>query len=189
MRKHGRRVLKTVLIVVAGIVALSGASIAGGFALMRHEYSDRTEILKSASVPPRMALVVYQPSVTPASSDVAHAIARGLNDSGFEVKISNPSKHLSADISAYSVIVFGSPNYADSVAEPLLNYVKRIDDFSGKTVVLFSTSGGVGGMPEIERLSEFIHGVKPYSAVRFKFNEWETNREAAYQLGMDAAGQ
>ena len=96
--------------VLGGLVLLLGLSVVGGFTLMKHEYNDRTEYLKSSSASPKQALVVYQPSVTPAAHDVAYAIAKGLSDTGYDVKLTNPGKHLSLDISAYSVIVFGSPN-------------------------------------------------------------------------------
>lgn len=176
------------IFVIAGIVILLGALVAGGFALMKHDYGDRTEILKSLPETSNRALVVYQPSVTPASSDVAHAIAKGLNDSGFEVLLSTPGKHLSTDMSDYSVIVLGSPNYGGSVAEPLTNYVKQISDFTGKKVILYSTSGGVEIMSELEKLKELLHGAEPYKLVKFQFNETEKNKAAAYQLGVDAAG-
>ncbi len=176
------------IIVPVALIAIAGASVAGGFALMKHEYSDRTEIFASTSDAPKKALVVYQPSVTSASSDVAHAIAKGLNDSGYEVKLSNPGRHLSADISPYSVIVIGMPNYGGSIVEPLSDYIGKIDDFSGKRVILFSTSGGIGNMLELEKLAALIHGAKPYKAVKYQASKMEENKSASYQLGVEAAG-
>lgn len=184
-RKRG---LNTMLIVIAGILILLGASVAGGFAVMKHEYGDRTELMKSTAGSSEKVLVVYQPSISPASSDVAHAIAKGLNEAGMEVLLSNPGKHLTTDISPFSILVFGSPNYGGSVAEPLTEYVKKIDDFSGKTVLLYSTSGGVGIMPELEKLAGLLRDVKPYSMSKFQFQETEKNQAIAYQLGKEVAG-
>lgn len=181
--------LKIILIVIIVLIILVAALVTGGMALVKHYYGDRTEILKSASMQAKMALVVYQPSLTPASHDVAYSIATGLNDSGYEVTVSNPGKHLSADISKYSIIVFGSPNYGSSVAEPLTEYVKQIDDFTGKRVILFSTSGATVIMPELEKLAGLLHGTKPYSMVKYQFNESGKYKAAAYQLGVEAAGQ
>jgi flavodoxin len=186
--KRRKKNMLIAIIIPVGIVALLAASVAGGFSLMKHEYSERTQILAGAQGAEKKALVVYQPSVTSASSDVAHAIAQGINDSGYEVKLSNPGKHLSADISDYAVIVFGMPNYGGSVVEALSNYIKKIDDFSGKRVILFSTSGRTGDMPELEKLSALIHGAKPYKAVKYQASEGEKNKASAYQLGVDAAG-
>ncbi len=179
--------LKTILIVVVLLIILIAVLVVGGFTIMKHDYGDRTEVLKSTSTQPRKALVVYQPSLTSASHDVAYAIAGGLHDSGYEVTISNPGTHLSTDISQYPIVVFGSPNYGSSVADLLTEYVKQIADFSGKRVVLFSTSGAIGIMPELEKLAALLHGVQPYAMVKFKFTDEEKNKTAAYQLGVDAA--
>jgi flavorubredoxin len=192
MNKHVKgRTRKKVLIamiITVSLITIIGALVAGAFALMKHDYGDRTEILEASSEMTKKALVVYQPSITSASSDVAHAIAAGLNDSGFEVKLSNPGKHLSADISAYSIIVFGMPNYGGSVVEPLSDYIQSIDDFSDKRIILFSTSGGISNMLEIEKLAALLGGAEPYKAVKYKSSEGEKNISAAYQLGVEAAG-
>lgn len=177
------------LFVIAGIFVLLGASIAGGFALMKHEYSDRTQILKSESASAMKALVVYQPSITSASSDVAHAIAEGLNHAGFEVTLNTPGKHLSADISGYSVIVFGSPNYGGSPCEPLMDYMKRLEGLTDKRVLLFSTSGSAEGRLEFDKLETLLHGIKPYKIAKYQASEGEQNKVAAYQLGIEAAAQ
>jgi flavodoxin len=190
MKKTGKRKgWKRMLVVFAGIILLIGAAVAGGLSLMKHEYGDRMEILKSASETPQRALVVYQPSVTAASSDVAHAIAKGLNDAGYEVTLNTPGKHLSADISGYSVVVFGSPNYGGSPGEALLNYLKQIDDFTGKRILLYSTSGRAAGRLEFDKLEALLQGVEPYQTLKLAAGETEKNKAAAYQLGLDAAGQ
>ena len=178
-----------VLIVIVSIVVLIGTSVTGGLALMKHEYGDRTETLKSALATPKKALIVYQPSVTSASSDVAHAIAKGLNDAGYEVTLNTPGKHLSADISVYSIVVFGSPNYGGSPCEALLNYMKQIEDFTGKRILLFSTSGSAEGRLEFDKLEALLHGMKPYRTIKLAAGETEKNKATAYQLGADAAGQ
>lgn len=190
MKTRGkRRGLKVTLIVLATLVVLIVLMVAGGMALMKHAYDDRTEILNSALAQPQKALVVYQPSLTTASHDVAYSIARGLNDAGYEVTISNPGEHLSTDISKYTVVVFGSPNYGGSVAEPLSEYIKQISEFTGKRVILFSTSGAAVNMPELEKLAALLHGTKPYSMAKYPFNEGQKNKAAAYQLGVEAAKQ
>ena len=181
--------MQYIIISIVSVVVIIVASVAAGFTLINHEYKERTKILESTQASPRMALVVYQPSITPASSDVAHAIAKGLNDSGFEVKLTTPGKHLSTDISAYSVVVFGSPNYGGSVAVALSNYVDRIDDFSGKTIILFTTSGRIDNMLELEKLALLLHDVTPYEVVKFEANDTEHNKAVAYQLGVDTANQ
>jgi flavorubredoxin len=190
MKKRSKRKgLKVILTVVIVLIVLIVAAVAGGMILMKYDYGDRTEILVSSLPSPDRALVVYQPSLTAASHDVAYAIARGLNDFGYAVTVTNPGRHLPADITAYSIVVLGSPNYGSSVADALTEYVSKIDDFSGKRVILYSTSGAVTVMPELEKLRLLLHGEEPYAMVKFQFRESEKNEAEAYQLGLNAAQQ
>ena len=188
-KKKGRKAMWIAILVPVGIIALIAGSVGAGFSIMKHEYGARPEMLMSTLDNPERALVVYQPSVTSASSDVAHAIAKGLNDAGYEVTLNTPGMHLSTDISGYSIVVFGSPNYGGSLAVPLTEYVKQIDDFTGKKVILFSTFGLDGSIkPELDKLAALLYGIEPYATVKYRFNEEETNNAAAYQLGVDVAG-
>lgn len=175
------------ILVPLGIIVLIAGSVGAGVSITKHEYADKREVLTTKPENPEKALVVYQPSLTPASSDVAHAIGKGLQDSGYEVTLNTPGKHLSADISNYGIVVFGSPNYGGSPAEPLLDYLKRIGSFAGKRVILFSTSGSAEGRLEFDKMEALLQGVKPYKTVKFKAGETESNKAAAYQSGMDAA--
>jgi flavodoxin len=176
------------ILVPVGIIALIAGSVGAGFSIMKHEYGDRSEMLRSKTNNPAKALVVYQPSITSASSDVAHSIAKGLNDAGYEVVLNTPGKHLSSDISGYFIVVFGSPNYGGSPAEPLLDYMKRIEDFTGKRVLLFSTSGSAEGRLEFDKMEALLHGMKPYKTVKFAASESEKNKVTAYRLGVEVAG-
>lgn len=176
------------ILVPVGIIVLIASSVGVGFSIMKHEYGDRREVLMSKSDNLEKALIVYQPSLTPASSDVAHAIAKGLNDAGYEVTLNTPGKHLSADISDYAIVVFGSPNYGGSPGEPLLNYMKRIESFTGKRAILFSTSGSAEGRLEFDKMEALLHGVKPYKTIKFAANETEKNKTTAYKFGVGCGG-
>jgi flavorubredoxin len=122
----GRKTMWIAILIPLGIIVLIACSVGAGVSIMKHEYDAKPEIMKSTSSNSDKALVIYQPSITSASSDVAHSIAKGLNGLGYEVTLNTPGKHLSSDISSYSIVVFGSPNYGGSPGEPLLNYMKRI---------------------------------------------------------------
>lgn len=188
-KRKGKKAMWIAVLVPLGIIALVAGSVGAGFSIMKHEYGGRPEILKSSLDNPDKVLVVYQPSMTPASSDVAHSIAKGLNDIGYEVTLNTPGKHLSSDISSYFIVVFGSPNYGGSPGEPLLNYMKRIEDFTGKRVLLFSTSGRAEGRLEFDKMEALLLGMKPYRTIKLAAAETEKNIEAAYQFGVDAGGQ
>lgn len=188
-KRKGRKAMWIAILVPVGLIVLIVGSVGVGFSIMKHEYGARPEVLKSASNNSEKALVVYQPSITTASSDVAHAIANGLNDDGYEVTLNTPGKHLSVDISRYSLVVFGSPNYGGSPGEPLLDYMKRIGDFTGKRVLLFSTSGSAEGRLEFIKMEALLHGTNPYKTIKLAVGETEKNKAAAYQFGLSGAGQ
>lgn len=187
-KRKGKKAMWIAILIPLGIIALVAGSAGAGLSVMKHEYGSRPEILKSSRDNPDKALVVYQPSMTSASSDVAHSIAKGLNDVGYEVTLNTPGKHLSTDISGYSVVVFGSPNYGGSPGEPLLDYIKRIGDFTGKRLLLFSTSGSAEGRLEFDKMEALLHGMKPYGTIKLAAAETEKNIKAAYQFGVDAGG-
>ncbi|MBP7401060.1 MAG: flavodoxin [Clostridia bacterium] len=179
----------TALFVLIGLLVLVAGSAGIGFSIMKRGYGARPEILKAASGEAVKALVVYQPSVTSASSDVAHSIAKGLNEAGAEVTLDTPGDHLSSDISGYSIVVFGSPNYGGSPAQPMLDYLNRIDDFSGRQVLLFSTSGSAEGRLEFDKMEALLHGVKPENTLKIAAAEVGRNMDAAYRFGADAVGR
>ena len=175
------------ILVPVGAIALVAVLVGAGFSVMKHEYGDRRELLAGASDDAKKALVVYQPSLTAASSDVAHAIAQGLHDSGCEVTLNVPGRHLSEDIGGYTIVVFGSPNYGGSPGQPLLDYLKRIDDFSGKRILLYSTSGSAEGRLEFDKMAALLRGTEPYDILKLAASHTEENKAAAYQFGKNAA--
>ena len=185
-KKRGRKGLKIVIIVIVGFVLLLGASVAGGIALMQHTFGDRTEIMQTMAADPERALVVYQPSVTSAASDTAYAIARGLNDAGFEVTLNTPGAHLSTDISRYSVFVFGSTNYGGSPGQAMLDYMHQLDDVGEKRLLLFSTSGSTEGRLEFDKMEAALRGTKPYDTIKLAVGDIDQGLGSAYQFGFSA---
>ena len=134
-----------IIIIITIIIAVNWA-----IKMSKAEHGDNPIILQSKEINPKKALVIYQPSLTKASYIVAHSIAQGLNDSGLEATINYPGKHLSSDVSHYSVIAFGGPVYGGSVPKALIDYIERIEGFSNQRIVLFSTAGR--GQPHLRPL-------------------------------------
>ena len=184
----GKIILKILLGAGILFIVFAIVMIVGSLILLRAHHGDKAEVL-SADEGAKKALIVYQPSLTKASCDVAHAIARGLNDGGYEVLLNHPGEHMDADISAYSVIVLGAPVYAGKTAEALAEYIRRAGDLSGKRVIVFFTAGSVDEGPESAGMEEALHGVETYASIKFRFDESEANGQKAYQLGLDAAGE
>ena len=176
-----------IIIIITIIIAVNWA-----IKMSKAEHGDNPIILQSKEINPKKALVIYQPSLTKASYIVAHSIAQGLNDSGLEVTINYPGKHLSSDVSHYSVIAFGGPVYGGSVPKALIDYIERIEGFSNQRIVLFSTAGGGKEAPpeqktELRKMEKLLNETKPFSTTRFNFQEADINKEEAYKLGTAAA--
>lgn len=167
----GRKVMWIAILVLVGIIALVAGSVGVGGSIMKHEYDARPEILKSTSDNPDKVLVVYQPSITSASSGCGTFHRKRLNKDGYEVTLNTPGKHLSSDISSYFIVVFGSPNYGGSPGKALLDYMKRIEDFTGKRVLLFSTSGSAKGRLEFDKMEALLYGMKPYKTIKLAASE------------------
>lgn len=178
------------VIVIFVCIAVFTASIVvcvnAGLALTKKTYGNYGEVLKGAAGA-KKALIVYQPAVTKATDEAAYALARGFHDSGYEVALGSPGDHLPADISGYCVVAFGFPVYGSSVPEALKTYIRRIGDFSGKRILIFSTAG-FSDKPgtELDQMLELIN-VQPYANAKWICADKEKILVEAYELGLNAA--
>ncbi len=182
--------MKTFLIVLAVLATLVVAMIIAVKIFMKlpgKVYDCPEEVLQANGENVKKALVVYQPSLSKATDEVAHAISQGLNDSGYEVVIDCPGPQLSADISSYAIVVFGSPVYGGQPATTLTDYMQRIGDFSQVRVILVLTAGGATPGPEFDRMKAILGSVEPAAMKKFLASQKEANNAEAYQLGVDAA--
>ena len=176
-------------LIIAAIVISIVIAVNYFMAVAKREYSDRTEIMVADTDDASKALIVYQPGLTEAPKNVAYFIGKGLNESGFEVTITNPRQDLSGDLSDFSVIVFGMPNYGSAIPESLSNYLNRIESYEGKCIIIFSTSGGTETTLELDKLEGLLRGETPFAAVKYQFNDIETIQNKGYSLGKEAAKQ
>lgn len=145
---------------------------------------DKTEILESSDSEAPKALVVYQPSKSTASKDVADQLAAGLQAAGLEVTLTYAGKHIPEDISKYSLVAFGSPVFFGKPSAAVTDTIKRLTDYSEKTVILYSV-GQLTSQQELDILKEALKDKKPDFTQKFvtKDNEKE---QKAYELGMKA---
>jgi menaquinone-dependent protoporphyrinogen IX oxidase len=181
------KIVIIILIVLAVLILALFIAVKIGMKLPGKVYDCPEEMLQAKADDGKKAFIVYQPSVTKASDEVAHAIAQGLNDSGYEVILNCPSPQLSADISGYSVVVFGSPIYGGQPATTLTDYMQRIGDFSQVRSILFVTAGFDQQAKEFDKMKEILGSTEPAMTKKFQFSQKEANRIAAYQMGLDAA--
>ena len=148
------------------------------------------EILPSKEQPFRKALIVYQPSLSDAASRIAHQIAKGLNDGGYEVTLNYPGKHLSLDISSYQIVVFGSAVYCSQPSKALIDYIAHtrtsgIKDYTSKKIILYSTGGVPSDTSELDVMRKTLNEVKPYQTIKFNTKKGKEINKIAYDLGRE----
>lgn len=141
-----KRILKCLLSIVLGIIVLFGVAMGVFMSFVNYNNSEKEnkiEVLKpktNVTDKYNKALIIYQPSrVTDVTKNMANEIAKGLNSDGYEVKLMYPGKKTSSDISQYKVVVFGSPIYIGQISSVTKDYIKRIKDFRGKKIGIFTT--------------------------------------------------
>jgi flavorubredoxin len=180
--------VRVLVVLVVLAVAMVVAFIVLSPVPNRH-YPDRQEILKAKDGSGKKALVVYQPSLSKATEEVAHSLAQGLNDSGYEVTLNVPGEHLSADISPYAIVALGSPVYGGKIVPALAEYMQRITDYSQARVILFLTAGSSQSGSDVEEIKALLRGAEPYAIIKLQFMQKGKNKADAYQLGVAAAGE
>lgn len=149
-------------------------------------YDDNKKILTSDTGKGKKALVVYQPSRGKLTENIAEKIAKGINDSGYDVTINYPGDYVSKDISEYSIVVFGSPVYVGQTSSTLADYMNSIQDISNQKVLLFVT-GGQLNHGELDKLEEQLKGKKATEKLELKTGIDEENK--AYEAGKRIAGE
>jgi len=140
-------------------------------------------ILNSKNSESKKAIVIYQPSRTSVVKDLAYQFAKGLNDKGYEVTINYPGDFLDADLSKYSIIVFGTPVYIGTPSKVLIEYINRIKNVSDKKIISF-ISGGSKESPEIDIIKTAIGNVEQSKFVKYYTSDKNKNLTDAYNLSI-----
>jgi flavorubredoxin len=127
------------VIVVAGVL---------GFIVFKinSDYVSGIEVLNADGS--ENALIIYHPGLSSFMEDVAYAFADGLVENGWRVEITTASSQAPTGLSGYSLLVLGSPVYADNPSPTIKRYVERRGDLQGISTILLVTSGGSNGGAE-----------------------------------------
>jgi menaquinone-dependent protoporphyrinogen IX oxidase len=115
---------------------------------------------------------------------MAHQIAGGLSDGGYEVTLNYPGEHLSADVSGYQVLVFGSPVYSGQPSKALTDFISKVKVSSAAKIALYST-GSFNFYMELETMDCALHGAKAYRKIKFFTSGKSENNQKAYDLGRE----
>ncbi|MDF2989419.1 MAG: hypothetical protein K0R50_4929 [Eubacterium sp.] len=181
-----KKVLIVFMIVIGIIVLLIGICI-GGMAFIassNNRYKgDYKATLPSSSASAPKALVVYQPSMKKTAANIADQIAKGLQDSGYEVTVSYPGKHLSPDVKDYKVVVFGSPVIMGKPSAALTDYISGLQNAADKKTAVFSV-GSLDEAPELDIVEKSFKAAAINKKTKFKGTD-KTSLDTAYEFGLD----
>lgn len=86
--------------------------------------------------------VVFRPGLTGFNEGVVNGFIRGLVDSDWRVEVTTSSQQTPTNMTAYDLIVLGSPSNGDQPHQSMQDYLTRVD-FEGKPVVLIFTCAGL----------------------------------------------
>ena len=145
---------------------------------------DYKSVIKSNAKDAPKALIVFQPAKSNASIKVAEQMARGLNEAGYEVTLTYPGKHLSSDLSQYSLVAFGSPVFFGRPSEAIINAAKQMKELPDKKVIIYSV-GMADETSELDIMKQSLNGKEPDYKSKFKVND-EARDKKAYELGLKA---
>lgn len=145
----------------------------------------KEEIMKGKDGSSKKAMIVYQPGASNFTEKIAHKIAKGLNDNGYEVTIDYPGTDLGTDVDKYSVLVFGSPVYGGKPLSIVTDYMSKLKDLSSKKIVLYSTGAGKNMTTELDEMEKALQGTKPYKKIKFVTSTKKDDENKAYNLGKE----
>jgi flavorubredoxin len=185
MKKVKKSTVKRVLVITLGAIV---AIMTIGFVLMNrltavfnNPAGNHTQALQTSQPSSPKALVLYQPSaLSDITKQTAIQIAKGLNETGYEVIVNHPGSDLPKDLSAYAVVVFGSPVYGAKLSPVLLDYMKSVTLTSSQRVLIFDT-GASDTSPELDDAASLMHRE---NVVKTKLVTTDNSKlQKAYKLG------
>lgn len=150
------------------------------------QYGNNEKVLKSNKVNAKKALVVYQPSRSKLTDGIAESIAKAINEEGYEVTINYPGKHMTTDVSQYSIVVLGSPVYVGQTSSTLSDYMKSIKCSPDQKIMLFVTGAQLNN-GELDKMEKQLGGGKVAEKAGFKNGTKDVSK--AYEEGKRIVGE
>jgi flavodoxin len=181
------RIILIILGCIFAVFALGMGCFGAFIALNNRPAGEAKEVLAAAQTGAPKAIVVYQPARTGVTTKAAHQIAKALQENGYEVTLNHPGSFLEQDLSAYSVVMFGSPVYIGQPSKVLLDYMKSATGLEGKKVYLFTT--GTSNEPvDLDAMAAALPGVQIAAREKFFTNGGEVEAKAR-AFGLKAASK
>lgn len=174
------RIVGRVLIIIVIVFCILAAGAFGtlqwitGALSVEHQSKEMTLAVSGVTLPKR-ALVIYQPSRTDMTKTRAMAIAKAINDRGYQVTLNYPGNFLNENLTDYDVLVLGTPVYMEKISPVLDRFIKRIKGLERLHVLFFET-----GMTEVTDedeafMNDIISGAASVSTVKFISGKDEEN--------------
>jgi flavorubredoxin len=139
---------KQILLIAILAFIIVIASVLGYILIkINNDYISGIEVLNADST--KSALIIYHPGLSSFMKDITYRFADGLTENGWRVEITTASSQAPTDLSGYSLLVLGSPVYADGPSPTIKRHLERIDDLMGIDTVILVTSAGSQGGAEI----------------------------------------
>jgi flavorubredoxin len=143
-KKRWKQIL---LIAILAFVIVIASVLGFIFIKINSDYVSGIEVLNADGA--RSALIIYHPGLSSFMKDITYRFADGLAENGWRVEITTASSQAPTDLSGYSLLVLGSPVYADGPSPTIKRHLERIDDLMGIDTVILVTSAGSQGGAEI----------------------------------------
>lgn len=179
-----KRLKKAALVIVVTIVIIGLGSFAGiqyvtSAGNVKHKSNETILPSQGSSL---SAFVIYQPGRSEFAKDIANNLAKGLNDSGYEVTINYPGEFLPSDLGDYDIIALGTTVYNGNFSPVLGDYISGIKNIDNSKVLIYSTGMMTDNTSELDGLSKLLYRKADYLE-KFYSNEQETEVKRAYEFG------
>lgn len=176
--KKKKIILACIAVVLIGVIGWGYWVVSVNSKVFDDIYTEYT----SSQVNGKNAILIYQPSRTSFSEVVATDIAKGLNDSGYNVTLTTANDKLTKDLSKYQIIVFGTPIYTGQYSSTIKEYVKSIKNY-GEAEIFFYCIGMLEGTGELESMKNLFKGQNLVEAVKISKSKCVEDKEYAYKYG------
>lgn len=133
--------MKNGMIIGIGIILVVVIAL-GIIPLISHDMSNRATVFETLGPNGAIvgnALVVYDPSITGNTKNVASLIAGDLQAKGYKVDLVGIKNPKAENTSGYNVIVVGGPIYGGNTSDAVKKYLKILKPVEGTKIGVFAT--------------------------------------------------
>lgn len=174
-----KKILKIVAIVLVSIIALGIVWFAWASQANKKKLSSNEKVYEATDSNAKNALLVYQKSRTSYASDVAASIANGLVAEGYQVTVNYPGDFVGTDLSAYDLVVFGTPIYMSQISSNLSDYINSVENW-GQAKVVYYRTGMLESTPDEDKaINELFEGKPLAGTTKIIQSEYKADKNVA----------